>query len=377
MTATISTPATAPATAAKVHVFLGPTLSVAEARAELDAIYHPPAAVGDVYAAACQRPDAIAIIDGFFERVPSVWHKEILWAMAEGVHVFGAASMGALRAAELVQFGMEGVGQVFTAFREGILQDDDEVAVTHDPPQRDYRPRSEAMVNIRATLTAAASAGVIADATRARLERLAKRLFYGDRSYAALLAAAPSAGIAAGEVAAVRSWLPRGRVDAKRSDALALLRLLRARVAAGISPKQVAYAFEHTHSWEALQRKLRPRVDREAPSDAEEEAIFDELRLRGRFVAARRAALGRLLALAEAREAGRPFPGDEVEAAAAALRHTRGLLSAAEYREWLLDNAFTPETLQVFLRDEARVRWVDASMADASMSFLADHLRLT
>ena len=44
------------------------------------------------------RPRAIGIIDGYFQQVPSVWHKEILWAMAQGVHVFGSASMGALRA---------------------------------------------------------------------------------------------------------------------------------------------------------------------------------------------------------------------------------------------------------------------------------------
>src|SRR5688572_32760283 len=50
-----------------------------------------------------------------------------------GVRVFGAASMGALRAAELQPFGMIGVGQVFQAYRRGHLTDDDEVAVAHGP----------------------------------------------------------------------------------------------------------------------------------------------------------------------------------------------------------------------------------------------------
>ena len=36
----------------------------------------------------------IGLIDGFFENVASVWHKEILFALSEGVQVFGAASMG-------------------------------------------------------------------------------------------------------------------------------------------------------------------------------------------------------------------------------------------------------------------------------------------
>ena len=81
-------------------VFTGPTISPAEARAELDALYLPPVAQGDVYRAALRRPKAIGIIDGYFERVPAVWHKEILWAMAKGIHVLGSASMGALRAAD-------------------------------------------------------------------------------------------------------------------------------------------------------------------------------------------------------------------------------------------------------------------------------------
>ena len=47
----------------------------------------PPVGQGDVYRAATRyRPRAIGIVDGYFHQVPSVWHKEILWAMAEGIH---------------------------------------------------------------------------------------------------------------------------------------------------------------------------------------------------------------------------------------------------------------------------------------------------
>src|SRR6185295_3890747 len=93
-----------------VVLFTGPTLSPREACQRLEAVCLPPAAQGDVYRASLRRPFAIGIIDGYFERVPAVWHKEILWAMSEGIHVFGSASMGALRAAELALFGMIGVG---------------------------------------------------------------------------------------------------------------------------------------------------------------------------------------------------------------------------------------------------------------------------
>ena len=85
-----------------IHVFLGPSLSWDEAREILpDATFLPPAKAGDVYLAVKRGATVIAIIDGVFEQVPSVWHKEVLYALSLGVHVFGASSMGALRAAEL------------------------------------------------------------------------------------------------------------------------------------------------------------------------------------------------------------------------------------------------------------------------------------
>lgn len=66
-----------------VHVFLGPSLPIAEARQVLpQAVYHPPAAVGDVYRVAASGDcSVLALIDGLFQSVPAVWHKEILFAL--------------------------------------------------------------------------------------------------------------------------------------------------------------------------------------------------------------------------------------------------------------------------------------------------------
>ena len=50
--------------------------------------------------------------------------------------------MGALRAAELHVFGMVGVGRVFELFRDGLLEDDDEVAVAHGPADSGYQPKA-------------------------------------------------------------------------------------------------------------------------------------------------------------------------------------------------------------------------------------------
>jgi hypothetical protein len=264
-----------------VCVFVGPTVPVAEAREVLDAVYLPPVAQGDVYRAGLHRPLAIGIIDGYFERVPSVWHKEILWAMAEGIHVLGSASMGALRAAELEAFGMEGVGWIFDAYRSGVLQDDDEVAVAHGPSEYGYSTSSEAMVNIRRTLEEAQNAGIIAATTRGTLERQAKLLYYPERSYATLLARAEDAGVEVSELAALRAWLPHGRVDQKRLDALAMLRQIRERMSTDTGPKRVKYRLENSNAWDYARRHAgHVRID--GTSDSATiltDRLADELRL--------------------------------------------------------------------------------------------------
>jgi len=245
-----------------VYVFVGPTIPATAVRGELDAICCPPAAGGDIYRAARDHPKAIGLIDGYFERMPSVWHKEVLWAMAEGVHVFGAASIGAIRAAELAPFGMEGVGAVFEAYRDGRLEDDDEVAVAHGDAEDNYQALSEPMVNIRATLATAQELAVVGGATRAVLEQVAKSLFYPERHYPTILERAAALGAAGTEIDALRTWLPDGRVDQMRTDAVAMLRCMRERLRAGLTRKEVCYRLEQTEYWDRIQRRFDAELER-------------------------------------------------------------------------------------------------------------------
>ncbi|WP_441289036.1 TfuA-like protein [Sorangium sp. KYC3313] len=297
----------------KIYVFTGPTLAPSEARAYLDATYLPPAAQGDVYSATLDRPVAIGIIDGYFERVPAVWHKEVLWAMSQGIHVLGSASMGALRAAELTAFGMEGVGAIYEAFARGELEDDDEVAVAHRPSDDGYKACSEAMVNVRSTLRAAAAAGAVDEGTRDALERIAKRLFYAERTWPLLLEAGRAEGLARETLEALRAFLPRGRVDQKRLDAIAMLEQMSARFAGAVKPKAVRYRFQHTNAWEHARRAAERRSADATATDSAgapvpDEALVEELRLAGtgtyQSFAARASGKQRLLAAHGASSAG-------------------------------------------------------------------------
>src|SRR5215207_9624276 len=133
-------------------VFSGPSLPLSAVPQRPDLEWRPPLRQGDLRRAAMEGPDVLGVVDGYFETSPTVWHEEILFALDRGIAVYGAASIGALRAAELRTYGMIGVGRIFEWFRDGTLKDDDEVALLHGPPELGFLPLTEAMVNVRATV---------------------------------------------------------------------------------------------------------------------------------------------------------------------------------------------------------------------------------
>jgi hypothetical protein len=185
--------------------------------------WRPPARRGDFERAAHEEPSAIGLIDGYFETTLSVWHEEILLALDAGIPVYGAASIGALRGAELADFGMIGVGRVYDDFLSGALQDDDEVAVLHGPAEVDFLPLSDAMVNIRATLARAARRGVLSPETTAQIADAAKALFFKQRTFEAAIQSVLRHGAPQAEVLAFVRALPEVRVDQKRCDAQLLI----------------------------------------------------------------------------------------------------------------------------------------------------------
>ncbi len=250
----------------KTIVFLGPTLSVSAARHYLDATFLPPVEQGDVLRALKDRPDAIGIIDGYFQRVPSVWHKEILTAIADGVHVAGAASMGALRAAELAEFGMVGIGSIFSKFHSGEYTDDDEVAVAHASAELGYRALSEAMVNIRACCDEAVENGILLSADAQLVVKVAKALHFTERHWEAVLCISIAEGM--NPIAAENLRLFRGRMrrGAKEDDAVALLKHLAALDKQACERPRSPLRVHQT----AFLVDLKQQVDRETVPEPEE-----------------------------------------------------------------------------------------------------------
>jgi hypothetical protein len=138
----------------KILCYLGPSLSLKRAREILpDAIYHPPAKQGDIVTDVVNlNPTHILLIDGVFHSNLSVWHKEIVYALQfpSVKAVCGAASMGALRAAECDWIGMIGIGRIYEWYRNGVTEDDSEVALSYAEKDGVYYHQTVPLCDIRA-----------------------------------------------------------------------------------------------------------------------------------------------------------------------------------------------------------------------------------
>ncbi|MEM1179153.1 MAG: TfuA domain-containing protein [Acidobacteriota bacterium] len=270
------------ATTGPVIVFAGPCLPRElddRWRRALDGFdVRPPAQRGDVLRALGQRPRAILLLDGLYYSVPSITHKELLYALDSGVPLIGAGSMGALRAAEMAAFGMVGLGQVFESFHSGELDGDDEVAMLHGLPEHGYRAVTLAFVEVRHALRTTLEARGLPESDGGAFIRAAKALPFTERTPVRLKALleehAPTLGTG-GADAVLTAVMEKGL---KGQDALLALEWLQrelgsgslaSRSAGGLREERrggaplVTTLFSHFREW-----YLGPASedDREAPS---------------------------------------------------------------------------------------------------------------
>jgi hypothetical protein len=262
-----------------IVVYAGPTITHEEVRQQLDCVCLPPISHGDILQILPEKPTAIGIIDGYFEGSPSVWHKEILYALDQGVHVYGSASMGALRAAELYPFGMVGVGQIFEWYRDAVVEDDDEVAVLHGPEEVGFMVASEPMVSIRATLQLAHEQQVIDALQKDRLLAAAKNTFYKKRSWNKLLDSCCELFDDETLTRNLKKWLEQSRIDLKKLDAVQMLKTMFRNRAGFCEKPEPGFHFEWSSIWDtAFYEQAQSRILEQSPG-GDDQRVLDQLRL--------------------------------------------------------------------------------------------------
>ncbi len=336
------------------YVFVGPTLTNEDVEKYPDFIYLPPVAQGDVYKIACETPHAIGIIDGYFSGVPSVWHKEILWVMERGIHVFGGASMGALRAAELHVYGMQGVGEIFQFYVDGTLEDDDEVALVHGPEETDFIALSEPMVNIRATLRNAEKQQIITDNCCGVLIDAAKNVFYPERTWEQIITSAKEQGLHSAEIDALNQWLPDNRIDLKRSDALEMLAKMSDVLEQEISAPTPSFQFEWTQVWDSV---ISAHSESRNRASAQLDLIIDELRLQDDvYRTTRHQALLRHAANKKLKLQNAAIDGEQVSRKKNEFRTRHGLMTRKHLDQYLHENDLDEAQWTSLVEEHARLQ---------------------
>ena len=169
-------------------VFIGPSIPHEFAKRTLaSADFRPPIRRGSLDD--IRGGSIVGIIDGVFAETLAISPGEIRDAIDRGVIVYGAASMGALRAAEIPR--VIGVGRIFEMYRTGVIERDDEVALMFDPDT--FEPLTVPLVSFRyAVDRLVRSATLSRDAGNALVEACA-RLHYTQRTYTQIFQNSPLA----------------------------------------------------------------------------------------------------------------------------------------------------------------------------------------
>lgn len=166
-------------------IFLGPSLSIEKAKKILEADYRKPAKKGDLFQLIFNETKIVGLIDGYFlQDYPPTPIEVYNLVKKKETKVYGSSSLGALRAVELSKYGMIGVGKIFNLFRNGILDSDDEVAVTFTD-YSDYK--SEALIDIRYNLFLAQKMKVIDKEVKRIILRVSKQTYFPYRTYTDIL----------------------------------------------------------------------------------------------------------------------------------------------------------------------------------------------
>jgi hypothetical protein len=364
----------------KIVIFLGPSLPVEEAREILDAIYLPPAKQSDLLSAVTTyKPDIIGLIDGVFLSLPSVWHKEILYAIEQGVAVYGASSMGALRAAETDAFGMVGVGEIYRMYASGELIDDDEVVRVHGPEDTGYRAFSEPMVNVRATFHRAKDEGIIDSNSCEELIAIAKSIYFPERSFPAIFRKAATAGISVQKLEEMAFFVKEKYVDIKRQDAILLLETLRD-LPESLPKVKSNFSLVRNQFFANLYHRDRTVLRNATTIPLGDIAGYAALHLPD-FEETNLHASNRALVQILAEILGVEVCREEVEKESNRFRYRHDLTEETAFTNWIAENDLTLEEFQQLMYEMARCRhlqnWLLTRKAnERNTKILLDELRL-
>ena len=207
-----------------------------------------PAEQGDILAAIFDGFDQLLLVDGYFHgRFPCTTF-EVMTAIEQGLRVFGAGSIGALRAAELDEYGMTGVGYVYETLRDYAIKPYHVVAQTYLPNNQALTPP---LIQLIYFLERAEAEGTITATERQRCVEQLNDVHFMSLSVKDLFKSVP----------ALEACWKQGDFDIKQQDARLLIDGFRA------LPRAPAYADIREQSVRRLFDKYAGSADMSLPAD--------------------------------------------------------------------------------------------------------------
>ncbi len=208
-----------------IAIFLGPSLSVKDAKRILQAQYYPPLKRGDISRVIEKGIECLGIIDGTFYHTLSVSSFEILSALREGINVVGASSMGALKAVECSPFGMIGVGKIFEWYQSEKIDAEDEVAITYN--SKTFEATSDPLVNMRFAFSKAVDLKIISQKEKQNLLKIANKIYFPQRNYQSVFKEAEKKLFPEQKLKALKKLVVKNECNLKRLDAIACLKFIK------------------------------------------------------------------------------------------------------------------------------------------------------
>lgn len=228
---------------ARIKAYLGLSLDKESAVKILpDAHIAPPIKRGDLLQDMKQGIGVVIIVDGTFRQNLAVAPDEIMDALCGGVKVYGASSMGAMRASELRDFGMIGYGRIFEHIVASKDFRDDFLAQTFEDDNGTLKTLSYPYIDFYMNVVELRRLKHISVREMDKLLAFYKDFYYPDRCWPALRNSLRQHA-SSGRLLKLAEKACTGVSTQKRRDAVGVL-------------KQVREDLSHTH---ALNAKLAGR----------------------------------------------------------------------------------------------------------------------
>lgn len=338
----------------KIIIFCGPTISASESKHMIHADFRPPAKHGDIISCVYNdRPDVIVLFDGVFIQDLTVWHSELNEAMNQGVTVYGASALGAIRAAEMESWGMRGVGNVFALFRDGIVESDDEVFCDYDFVQGQYIQRTLPIVNLRYILADAEKASLITQKQSRSILETAKAMFYKERTLDSILNACRAHGdLTDRDAETLSGFIRQSTRNIQKEDAIECLEALNNLAASDLETTRKNYQYDLF--FEALFE--RDRGTKHGETYHPFYYIANDYILYGSDVeAVNDAALNRKLCTLIADHFNVDATGDEIAAEKKLFIQKHDLAEDGNYLSWLKDNDLAEHEFDELLAERVKI----------------------